>query len=732
MTHAALTALSLDSANDAPAPAVRAPAAGKTNATSRLAPRLILRRAEGDVDGVQPDAEAAVSDAAAGTGSALPTPVRDRFEQSLGADLSSVRVHTGGASATAAAAVGAQAYAVGDDIHFGAGKYQPDDPFGLHLLAHEVAHTVQQRGGTPERQHKLAVSGPTDRAEVEADRAADAMVSGQPFALAGAAPALHRVKSLAEAADKGADTMVDDVLPNSAISKIDTVGDRASAQALQRIIQKDMRLVDEGLATGQITVDVKATNTQILGALENYLSDADGQAAQLGTFKTMFSKLTGDMGRLNGMMSSMDLGSLKDLKDKDSGEAMGADLLSKLFGGADIGKLKAKAMEVDKSLGADFDKLEVEKAQISTLGDQAQQVAGTSASDTGALQAALRRFHAKASVIKDPAAMKAIEAAKKKAENDIAGALQGVLKDAVMGGVGGASKGPAGAAKAAGGAAAKGLWAKVIKPKVDKELEAADIRVGAFPDKSKDKDAAQADAQAWTELQGLQTEIAKQRDKVRAQLNAFGSAVELYEQARDSYQIHMIETGRKLDAALASSQKKMPTREELCKQVCGNEPPPKPAPGTKEKPRFETLMQFVGEADKFIAQAEATKKEGEEELLTKKADGTSRDNAAGRAHDQLEKLTKGDTAPRNYWVINTRKKGDKTWYFAQSVPFKLNHGANPGSTIDGGPNEAQTWGSAEGGAYGANANIKAQVEAIPAMIEKIKAFRDQIGGAMGL
>ena len=57
-----------------------------------------------------------------------------------------------------------------------------------------------------------------------------------------------------------------------------------------------MRLVDEGLATGQITVDVKATNTQILGALENYLSDADGQAAQLGTFKTMFSKLTGDMG----------------------------------------------------------------------------------------------------------------------------------------------------------------------------------------------------------------------------------------------------------------------------------------------------------------------------------------------------------------------------------------------------------------------------------------------------
>jgi hypothetical protein len=50
----------------------------------------------------------------------------------------------------------------------------------LHLLAHEVAHTVQQDGATPTLQHKLEVSSPGDADELEADHAADAMVAGLP------------------------------------------------------------------------------------------------------------------------------------------------------------------------------------------------------------------------------------------------------------------------------------------------------------------------------------------------------------------------------------------------------------------------------------------------------------------------------------------------------------------------------------------------------------------------
>jgi Domain of unknown function (DUF4157) len=138
-------------------PDTRGPAPGRATLTSRWAPAP-----------------------ASSSGAPLPGEVRTRFESSLGADLSAVRVHTGGASAEAAQAIGARAYAVGNDIHFGAGQYAPADPFGVHLLAHEVAHTQQQAGGTAAPQAKLEVSAPGDACEADADRAADAMVRGEP------------------------------------------------------------------------------------------------------------------------------------------------------------------------------------------------------------------------------------------------------------------------------------------------------------------------------------------------------------------------------------------------------------------------------------------------------------------------------------------------------------------------------------------------------------------------
>jgi hypothetical protein len=124
-------------------------------------------------------------------GAPLPDAARAQFEGSLGADLSSVRVHTGASSAEAAEGLGARAFATGQDIHFGAGQYQPDDPFGMHLLAHEVAHTVQQGSAGGGAQMKLEVSTPGDAYESEADVAAEAMVRGAPASvssLGGEAP----------------------------------------------------------------------------------------------------------------------------------------------------------------------------------------------------------------------------------------------------------------------------------------------------------------------------------------------------------------------------------------------------------------------------------------------------------------------------------------------------------------------------------------------------------------
>jgi hypothetical protein len=63
-----------------------------------------------------------------------------------GVDFGQVRVHTGPAAARSAAAINARAYTVGRDIVFGAGQYAPNTMAGRQLLAHELAHTIQQTG----------------------------------------------------------------------------------------------------------------------------------------------------------------------------------------------------------------------------------------------------------------------------------------------------------------------------------------------------------------------------------------------------------------------------------------------------------------------------------------------------------------------------------------------------------------------------------------------------------
>ena len=173
-----------------------------------IAGGLLLRKAR-DANGVAEDADAAVASAAGSPSSPLPVSIQRRFESSLGTDLSAVRVHTGPESQASAAAVGARAYTVGQDIHFAAGQYDPHSASGQHLIAHEVAHTVQQADGSAVRQNKLEVSSPMDAAEHEADRAADAMIVGAPAVIASApataARKLHREANKQEDSPHGND-----------------------------------------------------------------------------------------------------------------------------------------------------------------------------------------------------------------------------------------------------------------------------------------------------------------------------------------------------------------------------------------------------------------------------------------------------------------------------------------------------------------------------------------------
>ena len=79
-----------------------------------------------------------------GVGQPLSETEREFFEPRFGYDFSQVRLHTDSQTAETARVVNAQAYTVGWDVVFGAGQYNPGTKAGQQLLAHELAHTIQQ------------------------------------------------------------------------------------------------------------------------------------------------------------------------------------------------------------------------------------------------------------------------------------------------------------------------------------------------------------------------------------------------------------------------------------------------------------------------------------------------------------------------------------------------------------------------------------------------------------
>lgn len=101
-------------------------------------------------------------------GPGAPLPQRAVLEAGFGVDLSSVRVHHGPLAEWAVLALGTKAYTVGQDIAF-----QSASP-PLEIVAHEVAHTIQQRGGGTTVQHH----GGSSAHEAEANEAAATVLAG--------------------------------------------------------------------------------------------------------------------------------------------------------------------------------------------------------------------------------------------------------------------------------------------------------------------------------------------------------------------------------------------------------------------------------------------------------------------------------------------------------------------------------------------------------------------------
>ncbi|HEY4607890.1 MAG TPA: DUF4157 domain-containing protein, partial [Ilumatobacteraceae bacterium] len=103
----------------------------------------------GDVD---PDSARRIESARSG-GAPLDERTRSTMESGFGADFSSVRVHVDGESNRLNHQLQSTAFTTGSDIFFRSGAYKPGSSDGQRLLAHELAHTVQQGAAGVQRRH---------------------------------------------------------------------------------------------------------------------------------------------------------------------------------------------------------------------------------------------------------------------------------------------------------------------------------------------------------------------------------------------------------------------------------------------------------------------------------------------------------------------------------------------------------------------------------------------------
>ncbi|MDB5791310.1 MAG: hypothetical protein JWQ80_1334, partial [Massilia sp.] len=127
---------------------------------------LQLQRVSGQEASGRVSAPASVDGVLAQPGRPLDAAVRQDMAQRFGHDFSRVRVHTGPTAAQSARDVSADAYTVGQQIVFAAGRYAPHCLAGQHLLAHELAHTLQQSGSSAPGQAQQGLRLPSRRSQL--------------------------------------------------------------------------------------------------------------------------------------------------------------------------------------------------------------------------------------------------------------------------------------------------------------------------------------------------------------------------------------------------------------------------------------------------------------------------------------------------------------------------------------------------------------------------------------
>jgi hypothetical protein len=174
--------------------AASAVAGGIGGALSAIGAALFKRR-----PGATGDAMPTVLRAELGEGQPLAGGLQTGMGAALGHDFSRVRVHTGGQAGALVNRLNARALAVGEDVAFAEGEYRPGTLVGDALIAHELAHVVQQRGAVGAGAQRTS-DAETGALEEEADAAAAGTVvalhgGGRPELAALQQPALPRLRA---------------------------------------------------------------------------------------------------------------------------------------------------------------------------------------------------------------------------------------------------------------------------------------------------------------------------------------------------------------------------------------------------------------------------------------------------------------------------------------------------------------------------------------------------------
>src|SRR2546429_1656614 len=122
-----------------------------------------------------------VDDVLQSPGRPLDTTVRTNMEARFHHDFSNVRVHADGQAGASANALNADAYTVGQQLVFAPGRFAPATASGRRLLAHELAHAVQQ-STSDHRSGPIQVMADDHPGELEAQRAAMSIEAGASIA----------------------------------------------------------------------------------------------------------------------------------------------------------------------------------------------------------------------------------------------------------------------------------------------------------------------------------------------------------------------------------------------------------------------------------------------------------------------------------------------------------------------------------------------------------------------